>query len=377
MIKKILFVICLSLSLQAKAQNYNLLIGTYTNKGTSEGIYVYDYNSKTAETKLKSTTKTINPSYLTVSVDKKFVYSVNEDGKNSTITSFDFNSKSGELKFLEKISSEGADPCFISTKGNQIMVANYSGGSIGVFYTGPNGKFLAPKQVVQHTGKSIDPKRQLSAHVHQILLTPDKKFWVATDLGEDQIYIYSIAKTHGRELILKKIIKTNPGSGPRHLAFSPNGKFAYLAHEFNGKITAFAYAEGDLTKVQEIETTAKDFTGKIDAADIHASVDGKFLYETNRGDANTINVFTIGSTGELTFVERIPTLGKGPRNFTIDPSGNFLLVAHQYTNDVVIFNRNQVTGKLTDSGKRINVGAPVCLVFSKNDVAGFWVDTNN
>lgn len=365
MIKKILFVIFCVFSIQAKAQNYNLLVGTYTNKGTSEGIYVYDYNSKTAEIKLKSTTKTINPSYLTVSADKKFVYSVNEDGKNSTITSFDFKSTSGELKFLEKISSEGADPCFISTNGNQIIVANYSGGSIGVFYTGPNGKFLAPKQIIQHTGKSIDQKRQLSAHVHQIQLTPDKKFWVATDLGEDNIYIYRIARTHGRELILKKTIKTNPGAGPRHLTFSPNGKFAYLAHEFNGKITAFNYKDGDLTKIQEIETVSKDFTGKIDAADIHVSADGKFLYETNRGDANTINVFAIGSTGELTFVERIPTLGKGPRNFCIDPSGNYLLVAHQYTNDVVIFNRHQATGKLTDSGKRIHVGAPVCLVFSK------------
>lgn len=364
--KIIFFLFSFILTLQAEAQNYNLLIGTYTNKGTSEGIYVYEYNSLTAETKLKSTVKTINPSYLTVSADKKFVFSVNEDGKNSSVSAFSFNSKKGQLNFLNKRSSEGADPCYITTNNNQIIVANYSGGSISTFYTGPDGRFLDLKQVIQHTGKSIDAKRQLSAHVHQVQLTPDKKYLIATDLGEDQIYIYSIAKTHARELILKKVIKTNPGTGPRHIAFSPNGKFAFLAHEFNGKITAFAYENGDLTKIQEVETATKDFVGKIDGADIHVSADGKFLYETNRGDANTINVFAIANTGILTFVESVSTLGKGPRNFSIDPSGNFVLVAHQYTNDVVIFNRNNSTGKLTDSGKRINVGVPVCLVFSKN-----------
>lgn len=366
--KKKLFVL-LSIFLlahQAGAQNYNLLIGTYTNKGTSDGIYVYDYNHLTAETKLKSVTKTINPSYLTVSSDQKFVYCVNEDGKNSSISTFDFKSKSGKLDFINKIATEGADPCFITFNGNQIITANYSGGNISTFYVGPNGKFLKPKQIIQHTGKSIDPKRQLSAHVHQVQLTPDKKYLIATDLGEDQIYIYSFAKSHGRELIFKKVIKTNPGSGPRHLAFSPNGKFAFLAHEFNGKITVFNYKDGDLTKIQEIETTPKDFIGKIDAADIHVSADGKFLYETNRGDANTINVFGINDNGMLNPIESVSTLGKGPRNFAIDPSGNFLLVAHQYTNDVVIFNRNKLTGKLTDSGKRINVGAPVCLVFNYN-----------
>ncbi len=355
----------LFLTLLVKAQNYNLLIGTYTNKGTSEGIYVYDYNSLTAETKLKRVAKTINPSYLTVSSNKKFVYSVSENGKNSEVIAFSFEPKNGTLNFLNKKSSEGADPCYITTNGNQVIVANYSGGSIAAFYAGKDGRFLESKQVLQHTGKSIDPKRQLSSHVHQVQQTPDKKYLIATDLGEDQIYIYSFAASNGRELLLKKVIKTTPGTGPRHLTFSPDGKFAFLAHEFNGKITAFAYADGDLTQIQEIETTAKDFTGKIDAADIHVSADGKFLYETNRGDANTINLFAIDTKGKLTFIESLSTLGKGPRNFSIDPSGNFLLVAHQYTNDVVIFNRNKTTGKLSDSGKRINVGAPVCLVFSK------------
>jgi 6-phosphogluconolactonase len=350
----------------AKAQNYNLIIGTYTNKGTSEGIYVYDYNSLTANTKLKSTTKAINPSYLTVSKDKKFIYAVNEDGGNSTVSSFKFNSQSGALTAPNRSISEGADPCYIIEDEQNVLLANYSGGNIVIYNKLDDGSIGPSKQVVQHKGKSIDPKRQTSAHVHQVLFTPDKKYLISNDLGEDNIYIYKYYPTSAMHpLQAEKTIKTNPGSGPRHMAFSPNGKFAYLAHEFNGSITAFSYANGDLTKLQEIGTTAKDFKGKIDGADIHVSPDGKFLYETNRGDANTISTFTIAKNGTLTLVETISTLGKGPRNFSIDPTGNFLLVAHQYTNDVVIFKRDKTTGKLKDSGKRINVGVPVCLVFSK------------
>ncbi|RZL28169.1 MAG: lactonase family protein, partial [Pedobacter sp.] len=186
------------------------------------------------------------------------------------------------------------------------------------------------------------------------------------DLGEDRIYIYKYnPQSKNQILVLKTVLSTNAGSGPRHLTFTPNGKFAYLAHEFNRSITGFYYANGSLKKIQEIGTTPKGFEGKIDGADIHVSPDGKFLYETNRGDANTISVFSILSTGILRFVETVSTLGKGPRNFTIDPSGKFVLVAHQYTNDVVIFKRNKITGKLSDSGKRIEVAAPVNLVFSK------------
>ena len=183
--------------------------------------------------------------------------------------------------------------------------------------------------------------------------------------NQHQTYIYNYNPT-GKDKILaaRKVLKTNAGTGPRHITFSPNGKFAYLVHEFNGRITAFDYANGNLTKIQETGTTAKDFNGNIDAADIHVSPDGKFLYETNRGDANSISTFAILPTGKLKLIETVSTLGKGPRNFAIDPSGKYLLVGHQYTNDIVIFNRNQTTGKLIDSGKRIDVGAPVCLVFN-------------
>lgn len=367
--KKALILPILLFAVQSFAQksDYNLAIGTYTGSGKGEGIYVYHFNTATANFKLKSITKGIdNPSYLTVSKNNQFLYTVNESGNASAVSAFGYNAAKGKLSFLNKQPTQGNDPCFLTTDGKNVISANYSGGSIAVFGIEADGSLGLLKQLVQHTGKGIDPqKRQESAHAHMVQFTPDKKYLVCTDLGEDQIYIYNYnVEGNAQTLTLKNVVKTTPGTGPRHITFSPNGKFAYLVHEFNGNITTFAYAKGTLNKIQEINTSDKTFTGKIDGADIHLSADGKFLYESNRGDANEISTFSISSNGLLTAVSRISTAGKGPRNFVIAPGGKYLLVAHQYTNDVVIFARNLTTGALKDTGKRITLGAPVCLVFT-------------
>lgn len=351
-------------SLLALAQNHKLIVGTYT-KGTSEGIYVYDFDSKTADTKQLGVIKNIaNPSYVALSKNNDAIYSVSEVGANSAAAAFKFNPKTNEGTLINKEATKGADPCFILTDGKHVFTANYSGGSISVYGIKADGSLTPVKQLVQHTGKGPD-KRQTSAHVHQTLFSPDGKYVISTDLGEDKIYVYNYQANAEKPLTLRHSISTNPGSGPRHITFSPNGKFAYLAHEFNGKISVFGYNDGDLKLLQEIGTAASDFTGRIDAADIHISADGKFLYESNRGDANNISVFEVQKDGKLKHIETVSTLGKGPRNFSIDPSGNYLLVGHQYSNDIIIFQRNTKTGKLTDSKKRIAVGSPVCLIFGK------------
>ncbi|MCX2575977.1 lactonase family protein [Pedobacter sandarakinus] len=352
----------------AQKTNFNLLVGTYTAPGKSEGIYSYNFDTTNGETVLKSLTKgPKNPSYLAISPDGKYVYTVNETGKGSTVSAYSYDAKTADLIFLNKVDSKGADPCYITADAYNVIVANYSGGSLAVFKRKPDGSLTESIQVIQHIGKSIDPKgRQASAHVHMAKFTPDRKHMVVNDLGEDKIYVYNYNYNGGEKTLTEKqVVKMNVGTGPRHITFSPNGKFAYLVHEFNGLISVFSYNNGTLTKIDEIGTASKDFDGKIDAADIHVSADGKFLYETNRGDANTISVFSILANGKLEPVETISSMGKGPRNFTFDPSGKFLLVGHQYTNEIVIFKRNLTTGKLTDSGKRIEVGAPVCLVFDK------------
>ena len=368
--KKVLYLLPLLFwIMDAKAQttDYNLLIGTYTNTGKSEGIYVYDFNTETGAFRAKSIGKNvINPSYLAVSKDNKFVYSVNEDGEKSSISAFSFDPVLGTLDFLNKLDSKGADPCYIITDENNVLAANYSGGSIVVMGRDANGALTGPKQVIQHHGHSIDPKgRQASPHVHMVKFTPDKKYIVCNDLGTDKIYLYKYdGKSSNNVLTLSDSVAVQPGSGPRHITFSKDGKYAYLLQEINGQVTVFSYHDGHLKMLQETSMVPDDFDGESGAADIHLTPNGKFLYTTNRGTANSITRFAVQSNGKLVKKSTIPTAGKGPRNFAIDPSGNFLLVAHQYTNNVVIFKINKETGALTDTHNRIELGAPVCLVFT-------------
>jgi 6-phosphogluconolactonase len=352
---------------QAQTTNYNLLIGTYTNTGKSEGIYVYDFNTKTAAFRAKGICKNVtNPSYLTVSKDNKFVYCVNEDAEKSTISAFSFDPAAGKLEFLNKLEAKGADPCYIISDRNNVIAANYSGGSIVVMGRDANGALTGPKQVVQHTGSSIDPHgRQKSAHVHMVKFTPDGKYVVCNDLGTDKVYLYKYnAGSANNVLELADSIGVQAGSGPRHIVFSKDGKYAYLVQEMSGNLTVYSYSNGHLKALQQTNIVPADFKGETGAADIHLTPDGKFLYATNRGTSNSITRFAVQSNGTLVKKSTIPTAGKGPRNFAIDPSGNYLLVGHQYTNNVVIFRINKETGALTDTHKRIELGAPVCLVFT-------------
>lgn len=358
-------IVLLSFAFYANAQTH-LIVGTYTNKGNSKGIYVYDFDPSTGEASLKNVTETKNPSYLAISKDQRFVYAVDESGANSNINSFGYDKESGKLTKINSKSSEGADPCFVAIDDKHVIIANYGGGSIVVYGRNADGSLTDAKQVIKHTGKSIHPTRQTSAHAHQVQFTPDHQYLVCNDLGEDLTYIYAYhPEGADRILTLKTVVKANGGSGPRHLTFSPNGKFAYLKNEMSGAVVGFVYKNGNLKKIQEISTVAKDFTGKIDGADIHVSPDGKFLYETNRGNLHTIGVYAILATGILKHVQTINTLGKGPRNFAIDPTGNYLLIAQQQTDEVIIFKRSKENGTLTATGQKINVGAPVCLIFAQ------------
>lgn len=359
-------VLLCSLQSQAQKSNYNLLIGTYTNTGKSEGIYVYDFNTKTAAYRVKSIAKNvINPSYLAVSKDNKFIYSVNEDGKKSTISAFSFDAVKGKITFLNKQDAQGADPCYIIADNRNVIVANYSGGNIAVFGKGKDGSLGTAKQVVQHYGHSVDPNRQKSAHVHMVRFTPDGQHLLSNDLGTDQVYIYKYNPTAtANVLTLTDSVAVDPGSGPRHITFSKNGKFAYLLQEMNGNVTVFNYMNGKLHKIQQTTVVPRSFSGENGGADIHITPDGRFLYATNRGTANTITRFAIQADGKLVRKTTQSTLGDGPRNFVIDPTGTFLLLGNQKTNEVVIFRINKQTGALTDTKQRIEVGAPVCLIFT-------------
>lgn len=352
-----------------QAQNkFNLLVGTYTNTCQSNGIYVYEFNADSGEYKLKNSSESVvSPSYLSVSADNKFIYAVNENGTQSTVSAFGYDSPTGKINFLNKNDALGADPCHLINDDKNVIVANYSGGSIVVLKKNADGSITEVQQIVQHEGKGINAARQEKAHVHQVVFSPDKKFLLSNDLGLDKVFIYKYNPTSKNEILtLKGSVDVKPGSGPRHLTFSKDGKFVYLVQELDATLTTFSYdKQGNLKVIAETSILPKGFKGGTGAAAIKISPDGNFLYVTDRVDANSITVYKILKDGKIELVEQQSTEGKGPRDFAIDPTGNYLLVGHQYTNDIVIFKRDIATGKLTDTGKRISLCSPVGLVFTK------------
>ena len=364
---KILFRLIILLNvLSLHAQKSYLLVGTYTS-GKSEGIYVYTFNTQTGAVEYKSKIKASNPSYITVSPNQQYVYAAFEDhgAQGGSIGAYRFNKKDGALSFINQQMSGGDDPCFVTTDktGKWVSAANYSGGSLSVFKVTAGGGLDSASTFIQHSGSSTNKERQEKAHVHSTFFSADNNFLLAPDLGMDKVMIYSFNQKNGKlTAAAQPFAKTADGSGPRHLIFSPNNKYVYLMQELTGIVVAYKYSNGKLAAIQEISAAQPGFKGFMGSADIHVSADGKFLYCSNRGDANTITIFKINPVnGKLTVVGYQSVMGDGPRNFSLDPSGNFLLVANQKTDAIIILKRNKVTGKLTDTGKKIEIGNPVCL----------------
>lgn len=346
--------------------DYHLLIGTYSSEDNVNGIHVYRFNTGSGgfSTTLP-VTELGNASYLAVSKDRKNVYAVSE-GNGGSVNAFAFDAETGKLTAMNSASAAG--PCYVSVddQSKAVFVGNYGGGSVISVPLQPDGSFAANVQTIQHEGKSVVTDRQEKPHVHSVVLSPDSRYLLVPDLGTDKVYQYSVNVSNAEVLAPAAVPFTEvaPGGGPRHLVFHPNGKFAYLVLELEAAVAAFDYKDGKLTHKQTIPMAAADFTGEVSGADIHVSPDGKFLYASNRGEANEITVYSIGKTGELIVAGRQSVLGKTPRNFVIDPSGNFLLCANQNSNEVVIFKRDSKSGLLTPTGQRISVIKPVCLKFA-------------
>lgn len=359
------FTICIAFHFVASAQQANLLVGTYTQRG-SKGIYVFNFDTATGKAiELSHTDSIVNPEFLTITKDHQFVYAVNET-KNGMLSAFSF--KDNKLKLLQQKPVNADDPCYISLSPDEhnLMVANYTGGSITQFHRFADGLISNAQQFIQHNGKSVDPARQEKAHVHGAFFSPKGDYLLTPDLGMDQVFVYPYNNNNSLPLDVTKssTINATPGAGPRHIAFSKNGKYLYVAEELSGSISVYNFNNGKAILLQRVFTHPNNYKGAPGTADIHISPDGQYIYVSNRGDENNIAKFPILSNGKLEEkqMKLFSTLGKRPRNFTISNDGNWLLAANQDTDNIAVFKIHKNTGDLINTGNMIKVSMPVCLV---------------
>ncbi len=354
----------------APPSTYDVLIGTYTT-GDSKGVYVYRLYETTGRLSYLNEFTTVddaaftNPSYLTVSDNNRFIYAVNEN-KVGGVTALSFDPNTGKMKLINSQPSHGANPCHVTVDKDQknIFVANYSSGNLTVYPLAKDGSIGDMTQNIQDSGTGVNKDRQEGPHVHMSLFSPNEKYLLYNDLGTDKINImrYHASRIPPLTPADMPFVSVKPGNGPRHSAFSADGKFLYLLQEMSAAINVYSYDNGKLAQVQTISMLADNFKGQAGAAAIHIAPNGRFLYASDRGDDNDINVFAIDQvTGQLKFVARYPTMGKGPRDFMIDPQGKYLVLANQYTNSVHVFRIDQNSGMLSGPISTIQVGNPVCV----------------
>lgn len=339
-------------------------VGTYT-KGDSKGVYTFTLDTdekKIQDVKLAATLE--NPTYVTVSQDNRFLYSVIKEGETGGVAAYEIDSQTGDLKALNSMVSNGASPCHVSVnKANtQVVTANYHKGTIELnSINSESGRIESIQSVVAHEG-SGPHERQEKPHTHFSGFTPDEKYVVAVDLGIDQLITYEIQEEGLKEVTR---LSVKPGSGPRHIAFHPNGKHAYIMTELSNEVIALSYDSnnGSFTELQYISTIPGDFTDNSQGSAIHISKDGKFVYVSNRGH-NSIAVFQVDETsGNLTLVERVSSGGDWPRDFVFDPTEKFLVGSNQESSNLVLYSRDSDTGKLTLLDSDITVPYPVCVKF--------------
>ncbi len=377
-LRLVVFLLALVGLLPAKdsRKNYLLFIGTQTGKD-SKGIYAYRYDANSGElASIGLAAETANPSFLAVDPSDRYVFAVNEVSKfkgesSGGVSAFSVDHHSGNLTLINEVPSGAPGPCFLSfdRSGKHVLVANYSG-SVAFFPALDGGRIGESSTLLKHTGTGPNTDRQESAHPHWIGTTPDDRFALAADLGNDKLFVYQFDSKKGSLTPNDPpFAKLPPGSGPRHVAFHPNGKFVYVVNELLSTVSGFSLDSqlGVLTPLQTSSTLPAGFSGENDTAEIAVHPSGKFLLASNRGH-DSIAVFSVNpNTGSLTAMADVPTQGKVPRSFEIDPTGSRLFVANQKSNNIVVFRIDTGTGSLTPTGQVLEAPSPVSLRFVKAD----------
>ena len=354
------------------SQNTYAFFGSFNRDKDTEGLYVYALDTLSGKlSKITSYTGILNPSFLTVSPDGKYIFACTESKtKNGgSVSSFEFNRENKTLTFINKQKSGGENPVYLTThkNGKWLVNGNYTEGSVSVYPISENGKIEPYVQNFQFPEGSVNPVRQERSHIHSTVFSPDFDYLFLTDLGADKIRTYKFNSDSNEPLKTAEVsfTKTTLGSGPRHFSFHPDGKFAYCIEEMGGAISAYSYKNGRLNPIQRINTHSEKYKEDFESSDVHISPDGKFLYASNRGIENNIAIFSIQEDGTLKTIAYQSIKGKHPRVFGLDPSGKFLIATNAGTGNVVVFKRNSVTGLLKKVGKKITIKSVSCVQIRK------------
>jgi 6-phosphogluconolactonase len=354
-----------------------LYVGTYTERAPagSKGIYLARFDTTTGRIgAMQLAAELNNPSWVTVSRDRRFLYAISEVGVRDArgvpvgrVVAYAIGSD-GKLTELNRVSSGGADPCHlaITRDGRGVAVANYTGGSTVSFGIGRDGR-LGTASVDQHTGKGPNAQRQEAAHAHSVDFVSDDRLLLSCDLGNGRVYVYRHdARTGAIAPHRPAFVGLEPGSGPRHLALHPSGRYVYVLTELSSTVAVFGWnAEaGTLVQRQTIPTVPLGTPPSNSTAEIVVHPSGRVVYASNRGH-DSIAVFSVDARdGRLTHLANTPTGGKTPRNFAVDPSGRWLLAANQRSDNIVTFAIDPQTGALQPNGATAKVARPVCIAFA-------------
>jgi 6-phosphogluconolactonase len=351
----------------AMLAQYAAYFGTYTKLGKSQGIYASRFDTNTGKfTAPTLAVETPSPSFLAVHPNGRFLYAVNEIGGEGTVSAFAIDPGPGALKLLNRVSARGNGPCHLALDrtGKVLYAANYGSGSIAAWPVKADGSLADSSAFDQHSGSSADRQRQLGPHAHGTFVSADNRFVLTPDLGLDKIFVYHVDPANGTlPPHDPPFFRTAPGSGPRHLAFHPSGKFVYVLTEMGIAVVAFRWDEHRGTAEQIQSVSAFPAGPGMSGAEIEVHPNGRLLFASVRGD-NSIAAFRVDpANGKLTAAGRTPTEGKTPRGFAIAPGGKFLVVGNQDSDTVVEFRIDEETGALTKTGEPLQIGSPVSIVF--------------
>lgn len=359
---------------ESTVQSDLLYVGTYTEGGRTDGIYLVRMDSRSGQLSLVGSVDAgANPSFLTIPPNGRVLYAVNEvdkyNGKSSgAVSSFAIADDSGALTRINQQASDGASPCYVSAdrSGRVVLVANYDGGSIALLPIEAGGSLATAAQVVQHKGTGPNAERQDAPHAHCIRPDPSNRFVLAADLGADRVFLYRLdLDRKSLQHVERGDAVMRAGAGPRHIAFHPTLPLVFVANELDSTVATLRFdaERGTLTPLSTRSTLPAGWTGTNYPADIHVAPSGRTIYVSNRGH-NSIAVFSVAeSTGELTLAQTVSTEGDWPRNFTLHPSGRWLLVANERSDSIVVFESDLGSGRLTRTPHRIAIPKPVCLQF--------------